>query len=548
MKFFLLALLPSLYAALPLFGARFIPTHDGEYHIIRFWQFYTMLSKGYLFPRWAPDINSGYGLPLFLFHYPFPNYMGSFFHVFGISFVDSVKLTLAGGYLTAIIWCFLWLRKVFGVKPALIGTIVCSMVPYWFVDIYVRGSVGEVWALSFVVLTLAALEYGVSFGVAIGIAGIIVSHNITALICIPIIFLYTWYRKRGNILSIATGIGLATYFWLPALVESRFMVGLNSVSYADHFVDLFQLIFPSWGTGFSGVGITATEMSYQIGIVPLLLLCISFFVAMTKKALRSMIFPPLCVVILAIFGMTEYSLPIWRFVPLIENIQYPWRLLMVTTIATGYLGALLTTVLPRWVMVGLTILACIASFSYIKPVTYERRDDAHYLSRREFTDGTSSLGNSFSTIWTGWKKERFPKRFQASANDVMINVNKESSLSYEMTVTSYKESTVSANILYFPGWKAYVDGKETPIIYQPDGIIHVNMPVGEHQLSVKFIETPLRRLADAVSLLSLFSLAAFGILKVLYANRNKHITTLKWPQNTGSGRLHKGTHRRPQKK
>ena len=54
------------------------------------------------------------------------------------------------------------------------------------------------------------------------------------------------------------------------------MVGLNSVSYADHFPDLFQLLFPSWGTGFSGVGITADEMSYQIGIVPLLVLCVSF--------------------------------------------------------------------------------------------------------------------------------------------------------------------------------------------------------------------------------------------------------------------------------
>ena len=79
----------------------------------------------------------------------------------GATFVDTVKLTLALGYLTTIVWCFLWLRKVFGNIPAFIGTIICSMVPYWFLDIYVRGSVGEVWALSFVLLTLAAIEYGI---------------------------------------------------------------------------------------------------------------------------------------------------------------------------------------------------------------------------------------------------------------------------------------------------------------------------------------------------------------------------------------------------
>ena len=61
-------------------------------------------------------------------------------------------------------------------------------------------------------------------------------------------------------------------------------------------------------------------------------------------------------------------------------------------------------------------------------VTYEKRDDSHYLSRREFTDGTSSPGNSFSTIWTGWKKERFQTRFQASTGDATINVYKETPL------------------------------------------------------------------------------------------------------------------------
>ncbi|MEK7577130.1 MAG: YfhO family protein [Patescibacteria group bacterium] len=526
-KYFLFALSIAIISSLPLFGARFIPTHDGEYHIIRFWQFYTMLSYGYLFPRWAPDLNSGYGLPLFLFHYPFPNYIGSFFHVFGVSFVDSVKLTLAAGYLTAVFWCFLWLKRVFGDRAAMIGTIVCSLVPYWFVDIYVRGSVGEVWALSFVLLTFAALEYGISFGVAIGIAGIIVSHNITAFIFIPIIFLYTWYRKRGNIFSIATGIGLATYFWLPALVESRFMVGLNSVSYMDHFPDLFQLLLPSWGTGFSGVGISADEMSYQIGIVPLLIVCISFFIAVRKRELRKNILPVFCVVVIAIFGMTEYSLQLWRYVPLMANIQYPWRLLMVPMIAVGYLSALLTTVLSRWIMVGLSLLAFTVSFSYMKPVTYEKRDDAHYLSRREFTDGTSSLGNSFTTIYTGWKKDRFTKRFQANAEDMTIQVEKEAPLSYTLNVQAKKESTIAAQILYFAGWKAYVDGKETPISYQPNGIIHVNMPSGEHTLRVRFEETPLRLLADSISLLSLFSLLAFGICKALYDNRSAHKSTFK---------------------
>ncbi|MEK7073761.1 MAG: hypothetical protein AAB960_00340, partial [Patescibacteria group bacterium] len=76
MTAFFLALIPAFAASLPLFGSRFIPTHDGEYHIIRFWQFFTGLASGQWFPRWAPDLNNGLGIPLFTFNYPFPSYIG----------------------------------------------------------------------------------------------------------------------------------------------------------------------------------------------------------------------------------------------------------------------------------------------------------------------------------------------------------------------------------------------------------------------------------------------------------------------------------------
>ena len=97
------------FAVKPLLSPGFIPTHDGEYHIVRFWQFEKMLRAGNLFPRWAPDLNSGYGTPLFNFQYPFPNYPGALFHALGASLPDSVKLVLATGYLLSVTFCFLWI-------------------------------------------------------------------------------------------------------------------------------------------------------------------------------------------------------------------------------------------------------------------------------------------------------------------------------------------------------------------------------------------------------------------------------------------------------
>ncbi len=92
-------LVVGLVSSLSLLNSGYIPTHDGEYHIIRFWQFYKMLSLGNWFPRWAPDLNSGYGIPLFNYVYPLPNYISAIFHFIGFSLTDSLKMVLFTGFI-----------------------------------------------------------------------------------------------------------------------------------------------------------------------------------------------------------------------------------------------------------------------------------------------------------------------------------------------------------------------------------------------------------------------------------------------------------------
>src|SRR5689334_11593613 len=96
---FILFISGVLYAAAPLFGKAYIPTHDGEYHIIRIVEFSRMLGAGYLFPRWAPDLNSGYGVPIFEYNYPLPNYVGSFVRLFTKDAVYAFQASMGIGYL-----------------------------------------------------------------------------------------------------------------------------------------------------------------------------------------------------------------------------------------------------------------------------------------------------------------------------------------------------------------------------------------------------------------------------------------------------------------
>src|SRR5688572_3623586 len=88
---FLLSLLPLfdfLKPGLPL-------THDGIDHVARIANFYQNLTEGNLVPRWAGNLNWGFGHPILMFLYPLPSYFASLFHFLGFSLIDSVKLVFA---------------------------------------------------------------------------------------------------------------------------------------------------------------------------------------------------------------------------------------------------------------------------------------------------------------------------------------------------------------------------------------------------------------------------------------------------------------------
>jgi uncharacterized membrane protein YfhO len=70
---------------------------------------------------------------------------------------------------------------------------------------------------------------------------------------------------------------------------------------------------------------------------------------------------------------------------------------------------------------------------------------------------------------------------------------------------------------YFPGWKVYVDGKETPISYENDfGLMLFAVPPGEHRVLVMFGHTPPRfwgEFLSGMTVLIIFGLWVFVLIR-----------------------------------
>ena len=150
---FLLGLIPLLdllHPGLPV-------THDGQDHVARIANFYQSLSEGNIVPRWAGNLNWGFGHPILMFLYPLPSYLGSFFHYLGFSFIDSVKLVFAVSYVGSGFAMYLWAKNALGEKAGMVCAALYLYAPYRFVDLYVRGAIGEHVAFLFAPLVLLFL-------------------------------------------------------------------------------------------------------------------------------------------------------------------------------------------------------------------------------------------------------------------------------------------------------------------------------------------------------------------------------------------------------
>ena len=75
---------------------------------------------------------------------------------------------------------------------------------------------------------------------------------------------------------------------------------------------------------------------------------------------------------------------------------------------------------------------------------------------------------------------------------------------------------VVAHIQYFPGWRAYVDGRSVPIQFQYAiyrGEIVFQIPKGQHDIRLSFGESKLRFIADSLTIMTVISLIIIGIFR-----------------------------------
>jgi len=537
MKIFLALLFCFFIFLSPLFTHPFYQSHDGEAHVARFAQYYKAFRDGQFPPRWAGNLNYGYGTPIFIFYYPLPGYIASFIHLLGINFQDIFKLLMIISFVAAPIGFYFWAKILFRKEVALLGALLYGLAPYHFLDLYVRGDIAEMIAFVFVPLVFWTIEKVLKtkkslFIVLGGIfyALLILSHNGVSLMFSPVFLLYALIKNHDKrmvlrvVALLGFGLLLSAFFWVPALYEGKYVNAKLFIGsmYKDNFPSVLQLIVPAWG--FGAEVRKPGGLSPQIGLLYIAFVIASFVIWFKTKKQKKIMGFWLGIFLVALFIITPFSTILWRHISLLQLYEFPWRFVGLASFVAAVLACfVLEKVTDKKLFVVYFFVLVLTSLPLIKVERVVSKTDSYYALFK----GTTYFHGEASPIWTAGDPSTIAKKqieiIQGQGN--VSSINKKTDL-HEMQVNAINNLTLVDNTVYFPGWQANVDGKRVPIQFQDPnhrGLITFQIPQGKHHVHVRFAQSPIRKLADIVTLGALLIMVVFFACALLYNRKVKHL-------------------------
>ena len=552
-----------------LFHPHFFRTHD-YIHGARIIEMTRGLSDGQFPVRWSQNFAYGYGMPLFQFYAPLPYYIGAGFYFLGVPFLMSVKLLffLATGF--AVIGAYILGKEIAGRTGGVVLAATYVMAPYRALNLFVRGAISESWgmaALPFIFLGVLRILRGKRWGellLVVSLSALFLSHNLTTLITLFFLIIFVglygirslvvihFSKNKGKnkklkelanqLLAIAgsgaLAVAISAFYLFPAFLEKdstqiRSATLGGYFDYKLHFLYARQYLHDDWGYGASILGFE-DDISFFLGYGQLvgaglagvgLLLAIAWVVRKysAKEWIKTLILSDYISMSLIMFTLLAVSLflgifkaqPVWDALsPVLAFIQFPWRLLAVSTLFLSIVCAFFVKNLPRPLRLVFASLVVILSvgfnYNYFKPQWFwEDVSEFYYREPHLIRAKMSGVLPDFIPINLS-KNLPVSDSIVPSTVSAQLAVIEESSDSVLLQALVQEETFIPLNIAYFPGWKATANGQEVEVEETESGTMRVLVPAGESTIHIWFGDTPLRAMADGVSALGVIGLVGYG--------------------------------------
>lgn len=541
---FLLGLILTVSLLWPLVWAPYFTHHD-DMQIIRLYEMGKCLADKQIPCRWVPDLGNLYGYPLFNYYAPLPYYFGAIIYFLTQSLLFSFKLMFAVPFLVSYIFMYLLGDRFWGKKGGSLAAIFYSFAPYKALDFYVRGAMGEMWALMFfpaIFWAVAKLEEKSSIGnlllLGVFLAGLITSHNLSSMIFLPIVLLWMillFFKKKNkkfiwfSLGSIILALFLSAFYLLPVTFEKD-LVHLETTvegyfSYTEHFKGFRKLLIERfWGYGSSVREVPGGEkdgLSYQIGWVHLLGLIFAIVASRVlwkkNRWLCSIIIFSVLVTFVSVFMINPRSITVWQSIDPLKYLQFPWRFLLLIIFFISFIsGSIFTLNFQKKNLLWLIMIAAVVilNFTYFRPEKFTNITDDELLSGTNWDKQIKRSIYDYLPIFAKEPPAELAKaRYEILTGDSNVFDLKEGTDWFTFKTNTNSHTIIRLSQYYFPNWVIYIDDKPAKIEYTNNslGLMTIILGKGDHIVRAKLYDTPIRSIANTMSVVG-FGLSLFLFL------------------------------------
>ncbi len=491
--------------------------HDLEFHLYSWLEVLAQWKHGILYPRWAALANFGWGEPRFLFYPPASWTLGTLLSaVFPWPWASElyVWLALTGAGAAMFVLARRWLDR----KDAIFAAMLYAANPYHLVIVYWRSAFGEMLASCLVPLlllfVLQAAQEGEKWRALVPLALVLAAAwltNAPAALMIHYSFvllmgLLAWKRRSPQLLligagAVALGACLAAFYLIPVICEQKWVTIGEAVSAGERPQDSFLFAHTP-----DADHDRFNRIVSWIALLEMAVILIAGWAARRRRMAGHAWGVLITWAMVASGMMFPVSAVLWRILPKLAFMQFPWRwLLCLSMMFAIFVTAGFRKWWQRGVVCAVYLAIIVAAWHRVQAPWWETAADLREMQQNmvrgtgyEGTDEYTPVAADPSQLDQGVRNVTVEGPARAAIH--VLRWDAEEKL---FTVEMSQADRLALRLLWYPAWRTEVNGQVVETAAGEDtGQMLVPVGMGVNRVEIKFARTWDRSVGGWISVVS----------------------------------------------